>query len=236
MSSTAFDYNLPGAGPQLRITGPVLANIYLGKITQWNDPALQKLNPRVPLPNTKIVPVYRSDGSGTSYNVTDYLSAVSLEFASKIGKSTQPPFSIGVGARGSSGVAGAVKSTEGAIGYTDVAYALQNKVRFFALQNAAGKFMTPGINPTIAAANTVKKVPPDNAISIVNPPRSASGAYPCATFTYIIVRPNSPNRQLLKQWILFAISKTGQKIGLPLIFAPLPKVVAIAANKTVAKL
>jgi phosphate transport system substrate-binding protein len=236
MSSTAFDYNLPGVTNQLRITGPVLADIYMGKVTTWNDPEIAKLNPGVNLPSTKIVPIYRSDGSGTSYNITDYLSAVSPAFASAIGKSTQPPFNVGVGARGSSGVAGAVKSTEGAIGYTDVAYALANKLRFFALQNAAGNFETPGIKPTIAAANTVKSVPADNAISIVNPPKSAKGAYPCATFTYIIVRPNSPNRQLLKQWILFAISPTGQKIGLPLIFAPLPKVVAVAANKTVAKL
>jgi phosphate transport system substrate-binding protein len=236
MSSTAFDYNLPGVTKQLRITGPVIADIYMGKVTTWNDPEIAKLNPGANLPSSKITPIYRSDGSGTSYNVTDYLSAVSPAFASAIGKSTQPPFTVGVGARGSSGVAGAVKSTEGSIGYTDVAYALGNKLRFFAVQNAAGKFETPGIKPTIAAANTVKSVPADNAISIVNPPKSASGAYPCATFTYIIVRPNSPNRQLLKQWILFAISSTGQKLGLPLIFAPLPKVVAVAANKTVAKL
>jgi phosphate transport system substrate-binding protein len=236
VSSTAFDYNLPGVTKQLRVTGRVLADIYMGKVTAWNDPEIAKLNPGVKLPSTRITPVYRSDGSGTSYNVTDYLSEVSPAFASRVGKSTQPPFTVGTGARGSSGVAGAVKSTEGAIGYTDVAYALQNKLRFFALQNAAGNYETPGIKATVAAANTVKSVPADNAISIVNPAKSAKDAYPCATFTYIIVRPNSPDRQLLKQWILFAVSPTGQKLGQPLVFAPLPRAVAVAANKTIAKL
>jgi ABC-type phosphate transport system substrate-binding protein len=103
-------------------------------------------------------------------------------------------------------------------------------MRFFALQNAAGNYETPGIKATVAAANTVKSVPADNAISIVNPAKSAKDAYPCATFTYIIVRPNSPDRQLLKQWILFAVSPTGQKLGQPLVFAPLPHAVAVAAN------
>ena len=122
---------------------------------------------------SKITPAYRSDGSGTSYNFTDYLSKVSPEFAGKVGKSTQPPFPLGVGARGSSGVAGVVKSTPGAIGYADVAYALTNKLRFAKVKNKAGVYATPGIRGAVAAASTIKTIPPDNAISIVDPPASA---------------------------------------------------------------
>jgi phosphate transport system substrate-binding protein len=235
LSATSVFYNVKGAPNNLKITGPLVADIYMGKITKWSDPKIKSLNPGVNLPDEQITPVYRSDGSGTSYNFTDYLSKVSKEFASSVGKSTQPPFKVGVGARGSSGVSGAVASTEGALGYADIAFALKNQLHFFAVQNAAGKFALPGIKQTLAAAATVKSVPADNAISIVNPSKTASNAYPIATFTWVIVPTASPKADLIKKFIRFAISPQGQKLGIPLIFAPLPKLMAVAAVKTLAK-
>jgi phosphate transport system substrate-binding protein len=235
LSANSVFYNVKGAPNNLKITGPLIADIYMGKITKWSDPKIKSLNPGVNLPDEQITPVYRSDGSGTSYNFTDYLSKISKEFASSVGKSTQPPFKVGVGARGSSGVSGAVASTEGAVGYADVAFALKNHLHFFAVQNAAGKFTLPGIKQTLAAAATVKSIPADNAISIVNPPKSASDAYPICTFVWFIVPTNSPKADLIKKFIKFGISPQGQKLGLPLIFSPMPKVVAVASVKTLAK-
>ena len=127
----------------LHITGPVLARIYLGQITSWDDPAIKALNPGISLPSQKITPVYRSDGSGTSYNFTDYLSSVSPAFKSKVGVSTQPPFPTGVGGKGSSGVAGVVKSTDGAIGYADIAYAVTNHIQVMAVGTLAASTRPP---------------------------------------------------------------------------------------------
>lgn len=236
LSATSIAYNIPGVKNNLHITGDIIAKIYLGSIKKWNDPAITALNTGVTLPDLDITPVYRSDGSGTSYNVTDYLSTVSTDFASQVGKSTQPPFKVGVGARGSAGVAGVVAKTAGALTYVDVAFALKNRLFFFAVQNAAGKFTLPGIKQINAAASTVTSVPADNALSIVNPPKTNADAYPICTFTYIIVPKAAKKASTLKKFILYAISPYGQKLGLPLIFAPLPKVVAVADAKTVAQI
>jgi len=236
LGTSAILYNLPGIAQQIKLTGPVIANIYLGKITQWDDPAIKALNSSVNLPNAKITPVYRSDGSGTSYNVTDYLSKVSPEFASKVGKSTQPPFPLGVGARGNSGVSGVVKSTPGAIGYADVAYALSNKLRFAKVRNKARAFATPGIRGAVAAAKSIKSIPADNALSLVDPPASAGKlAYPISTFTWVIVPLEAKQAKPLKQFLLFAISKTGQALGTKLLYAPIPDSVRVASAKTIAK-
>jgi phosphate transport system substrate-binding protein len=235
LSATAIIYNIPGVKNNLHITGPVIANIFLGKIKKWNDAVITALNPGVNLPDLDITPVYRSDGSGTSYNFTDYLSKVSSDFASKIGKSTQPPFPAGVGAKGSAGVTGVVKSTSGGITYADVAFALKNRLFFFAVKNAAGKFTLPGIKQIVAAASTITRVPADNALSIVDPPKTNKDAYPIGTFTWIIVPTKSSKAAILKRFMLYAISPIGLKKGQPLIFAPLPKVVAVAANKTIAQ-
>src|SRR6266536_575833 len=135
LSANSVLYNLPGVPNNLRLTGTIIANIYLGKIAQWNDPAIKKINASVNLPDTKITVVWRSDGSGTTYNFTDYLSSVSAAFKSKVGYSTQVNFPVGVGGRGSSGVAGIVKNTAGAIGYADIAYALTNHIQFARVQN-----------------------------------------------------------------------------------------------------
>ena len=238
LGTTAILYNVPGATKQINLTGPVIANIYLGNVTQWDDAAIKAINPGANLPNLKITPAYRSDGSGTSYNITDYLSKVSPAFAGKVGKSTQPPFPLGVGARGSSGVAGVVSSTPGAIGYADVAYAIKNKLRFARVKNKAGVYATPGIRAGAAAASTVTSLPPDNAISIVDPPASAKTkiAYPISTFVWVIAPLDSGKAKLLKQFLLFAISNQGQALGKPLLYAPMPKVVQVASAKTIAKI
>ena len=143
-SGTSIAYNLQGAPPHLKITGPVLANIYLGKIKKWNDAALKKLNPGVNLPDTEITPIWRSDGSGTTYNVTDYLAKVSGEFKSKIGVGTQVNFPVGTGGRGSSGVSAVLSRTNGGIIYVDVAFATKNHFSFFSVKNKAGKYTASG--------------------------------------------------------------------------------------------
>jgi phosphate transport system substrate-binding protein len=218
----------------LHITGPVLARIYLGQITQWDDAAIKALNPGISLPSEKITPVYRSDGSGTSYNFTDYLSSVSPVFKSKVGVSTQPPFSTGVGGKGSSGVAGVVKSTDGAIGYADIAYAVTNHIAVMAVRNAAGKYTTPGIKSISAAAGAFSKVPGNNEVHIVNPPKSATFAYPISTYSYVIVPETTNNAADLRKFVFWALTG-GQKYGVKLRYVPIPKQVLVASEKTLKK-
>ncbi len=145
LSSTSIPYHVPGVAYGLKLTGKILANIYLGHITKWNASAIKKINPGVSLPDLKITPVYRSDGSGTSWNFTDYLSRVSPEWKSKVGVGTQPNFPTGIGGKGSSGLAGVVSRTDGAIGYVDEAYSLKNGFKVAKIQNTAGKFQLPGL-------------------------------------------------------------------------------------------
>jgi phosphate transport system substrate-binding protein len=234
LSATSISYNLPGVPPHLKISGKVLAGIYLGKITKWNDPALKKLNAGVSLPDTTITPIFRSDGSGTTYNFTDYLSSVSSEWKSKVGNGTQVNFPTGVGGRGSSGVAAVLSRTEGGIIYVDVAYALKNHFRFFKVQNAAGKFQLPGLRGIAAAASTVKSVPADNKMSIVNPPKAEKLAYPICTFTYVLLPLKTDKAPALRKFIFWALTG-GQKYGPKLLFEPIPKVVLVAAEKTLTK-
>jgi len=231
LSATSISYNLPGAPPHLKISGKVLADIYLGKITKWNDPALKQLNAGVSLPSTSITPIFRSDGSGTTYNFTDYLSSVSSEFKSKIGVSTQVNFPTGVGGRGSSGVSAVLSRTEGGIIYVDVAYALKNHFHFFKVQNRAGKFQLPGITGIRSAAATITKVPANNELSIVNPPKTQKLAYPICTFTYVILPLKTDKAAALRKFVFWALTG-GQKYGPKLLFVPIPKVVLVAAEKT----
>ncbi len=219
----------------LKMSGPVLAQIYLGGIKTWNAPAIAKLNPGITLPNEPIVPVYRSDGSGTSYAFTDYLAAISGTWKSRIGVSTQPSFPTGVGAKGSSGVSGVVSKTDGAIGYADIAFAVTNHIPVMAVKNAAGKFLTPGLASIGAAAKTIKSVPAGGEMHIVNPPKSSPAAYPICTFTYVIVPQQTAKAALLKKFIFYAVT-TGQKFGIPLRFVPIPKVVLVYSEKVIAKI
>ena len=198
---------------------------------------IKAINRASSLPSLKITPAYRSDGSGTSYNFTDYLSKVSSEFASQgrqvdaaaVPARRRRPRQLRRGRRRD-------KSTPGAIGYADVAYALNNKLRFAKVKNKAGAFATPGIRGAVAAAATIKSIPADNAISIVDPPASAAKlAYPIATYTWVIVPLQSKNAKPLKQFLLFAISKAGQALGMKLLYAPIPDAVRLAAAKSIAK-
>ena len=233
LSATSVAYNVPGAPVHLRLDGTTLAKIFLGEITNWNDPAIGKLNPGANMPNLKITPIFRSDGSGTTYNFTDYLSAVSPEFKTKVGNSTAVNFPTGIGARGSAGVAGLVSRTDGGITYVDVAFALKNHIRFAAMKNAAGKYLFPSLRRISAAAAAFPKVPASNEMHIVNPPKSAPLAYPISTYTYVIVPQQSSHAAELRKLIFWALTQGQQsKYTASLLFVPLPKPVLVASEKT----
>jgi phosphate transport system substrate-binding protein len=224
LAGLSVPYNVPGVDKRLRLNGSVLANIYLGTITTWNAPAIRALNPGVNLPDLKITPVYRSDGSGSTYAFTDFLSAVSPQWRSRVGKGTSVDYPAGTGARGSSGVAGVVKSTPGALTYVDAAYSIQNRFQFALIQNRAGGFATPGVRGVTAALSTLpKKVTNLAQLKIVDPPKSAGRkAYPISTFTYVIVPMSSGDKAAdLRKFIYWAVT-AGQKFGPPLYFVPLP--------------
>jgi phosphate transport system substrate-binding protein len=233
LAATSVAYNVPGAPVHLRLDGATIAGIFLGQITNWNDAAIAKLNPGANMPDLKITPVFRSDASGTSYNFTDYLSAVSPTWKSKIGNSTQPSFPAGVGAKGSGGVAGVVKNTPGAVTYVDVAYALTNHIKFAAVKNAAGKFLYPSLRRMGAAAAAFPKVPANNEMHIVNPPKSAPLAYPICTYTYVIVPQQTPHAAELRKLIFWALTQgQGSQYTAKLLFEPLPKPILTASEKT----
>ena len=178
-SATSIPYNVSGVSYGLKLTGTILAGIYGGSIKYWDNPAIKKINSGVNLPHEKITPIYRSDGSGTSYNFTDYLSHVSKTWRDKIGKGTQPSFPVGVGARGSSGVAAKLQSTPGGITYVDVAYSLQNHFKIAKVLNRAGKYELPGIKQIQAAANSIRKLHnSQNAFTAVDPNARAKNALP----------------------------------------------------------
>jgi phosphate transport system substrate-binding protein len=235
LSGTVPAYNVKGAPEGLKLSGEVLADIYLGKITSWNDPAIAKLNPGASLPSTKITPVYRSDGSGDTYAFTNYLSTISPEFKSKVGTSTQVKFPTGVGAEKNDGVSAAISQTDGAIGYVGLAYALQNELSMPLVENSAGEFPEPGVKSVEAAADAVGKVGPNNEISLAELPASAKGAYPISTYTYVIVPLESSKAEQLKKFITYAIGP-GQEFGPDLDFAPLPKQVVAAGKKAIARI
>jgi phosphate transport system substrate-binding protein len=235
LAATLVSYNVKGAPKNLKLDGPTLAGIYLGKITHWNDPAIAKLNPGASLPATKVTPVYRSDSSGDTYAFSDFLSKVSPEWKSKEGASTQVNFQAGVGGKGNDGVAAAVGRTDGALGYLAISYVFGNKLDYALIKNAAGKFPVPGTSSISAAAAAVTTVPKDNAISLTNPPASAPAAYPISTFTYALVPQSSGKASTLRDFLTYAIGP-GQKFGAKLQFAPLPQVVLAANEKTIAKI
>jgi phosphate transport system substrate-binding protein len=233
LSATSIDYNVPGAPAHLRLDGKTIANIYLGSITNWNDAAIRALNPGSNLPNLKITPIFRSDGSGTTYNFTDYLTSVSPAWSSKVGRSTSVQFPAGQGARGNAGVAGLVSRINGGIAYTDVAFALNNHIKFAAVKNAAGKFLFPSLRRITAAADAFPKVPANNETHIVNPPKKAALAYPISTFTYVIVHKNTSHAAELRKLIFWALTQ-GQRSQYTskLMFAPLTKPALVAAERT----
>jgi phosphate transport system substrate-binding protein len=235
VAGTSVPYNLPGAPEHLKLTGTVLADIFLGRVKTWNDPAIARLNPGTRLPKLAITPIYRTDSSGTTYNVTDYLSHVSPEWKSMVGTGTSVSFPAGSGGKGSSGVAAALSRAKGGIAYVDAAYSIQNNFAYAALQNRAGKFTLPDRAAVAAAAATVTNVPADNSVSIVDPPSSAPAAYPLATFTYAIVPQRSGKADLLKPFLTYAIGP-GQRFGAALQFAQLPQKVLAADRRTISRI
>ena len=223
LASTSVFYNLPGVGNFLHMSGPVLAKIYLGQITKWDDPTIKRLNPGKNLPDEKISVVHRSDGSGTTYNFTDYLSHVSPTWKSQVGRGTAIDWPVGAGAPHSSGVAAVVSQTHGAIGYADTEYAVTNHLSYFKMLNRSGKFVIPNLKGTLAAAQLDTHPAKDGSLSIVDPPKSTkyATAYPISTYTYVIVAKSSKNAAALKKLIGWASTK-GQKYGPKLLFQPLP--------------
>jgi phosphate transport system substrate-binding protein len=235
LSGTSISYNLSGAPKHLKLTGRVIADMFLGKITSWNDPAIARLNPGVKLPSVAVAPIHRRDSSGTTYNFTDFLSRVSPAWRSRVGTGTSVAFPVGAGGQGSAGVAAALSTAHGAIGYIDSAYAIQNGFSYAAVQNQAGRFVLPERPAVAAAAATLESVPPDNAVSIVDPPASAAAAYPISTFTYALVPQKTPKAGLLKPFLTYAIGP-GQRFAAALEFARLPAKILAADRAAIAKL
>ncbi len=237
LAATGVIYNL-GGDQHLHMTGSVLAQIYTGKITKWNAPAIQKLNKGHNLPSTSITVVHRSDGSGTTYNFTDYLSHVSHAWKSGPGTGTSVAWPTGEGEPKSAGVAGAVSSTPGAIGYVDVYYAVHNHLGLMAMKNRSGKFVLPKAKGIFAAAQLDTHPAKDGSLSIVNPPKSRKyrNAYPIGTYTYVDVQKSSgANAANIKAVLNWAITK-GQSYGPALIFVPLPKPVVTFDKKQIKKI
>ena len=216
-------YYIEGLTAELKFTGPALADIFLGKITRWNDPAIAKLNPGVNLPAADITVVHRSDGSGTTYIFADYLGKVSPEWKKRVGISTALNWPVGLGGKGNEGVAGLVKQTPGAIGYVELIYALQNKIAYGAMQNMAGTFLRASIESvTAAAAAASSAIPADFRVSITNAP--GDNAYPIASFTWLLFYENPKNKAAAKTMVEFMrwALTDGQKFAKDLGYAPLP--------------
>jgi phosphate transport system substrate-binding protein len=216
-------YNLPGASGEIKFNGPVLADIFLGKITKWDDAAIAKLNSGMKLPSTDITVVHRSDGSGTSYIWVDYLAKVSPEWLKKVGVATSVNWPVGLGGKGNEGVSGLVQQTPGSIGYVELIYALQNKIAYGSVQNAEGEFVRATIQAVTAAAGAaVKNMPKDFRVSITNAP--GKGVYPISSFTWILLYENPKDKaqsKVMVDFMKWALTD-GQKFAGDLGYAPLP--------------
>jgi len=219
-------YNIPGVSAELKFTGQVLADIFLGKITKWNDPAITSLNAGVNLPATDITVAHRSDGSGTTYIWVDYLAKVSPEWKTKVGIATSVNWPSGVGGKGNEGVSGLVTQTPGSIGYVELIYALQNKISYGSVKNMAGEFTKASVTSvTAAAAAAATQMPPDFRVSITNAP--GPGVYPISSFTWLLLYENPKDKTQAKTMVDFvkwALSD-GQKFCADLGYAPLPDAV-----------
>lgn len=224
LGGVSIAYNVPGVKSGLHLTGPVVADIYLGLITKWNDKSIKKLNSKVKLPDLQIVVAHRSDGSGTSYIFTDYLSKISDTWRGKAGVSKTPNWPVGVGAKGNDGVAGIVQQTPGTIGYVELAYVLQNHMKEAMIENAKHQFEFPNLKTVAAAASSFPHVSSRN-FSIVN--GKAKTAYPIAGYSWVLLYKNQPDKSkgralsALMTWMV----GTGQAYAKKLDYVPLPKVV-----------
>jgi phosphate transport system substrate-binding protein len=235
LSATGIGYNIPNVGAGLKLSGKVLAEIYMGQITNWNNSQIANLNKGVHLPSLTITPVYRSDTSGDSYAFQNFLSDVDGAWASKYSYGIQFPLTTGVGEgeSGNSGVASAISSTSGAIGYVSASYLIAERIDVAKVENAKGHFEYPNLSNIEQAADQVKSVPAGNALHIVDPPKKYKTAYPISTFTYALVHSSGNSDAAgLKSWLDYCLT-TGRRDGVGIDFAPIPSVVQRAALNTV---
>lgn len=219
-------YNVPGVSGEIKFTPQALAGIFLGKITKWNDDAIAAANPGVKFPDKPIIIVHRSDGSGTTYIFTDYLSKVSPEWQAQVGKNTSVKWPVGVGGKGNEGVAGMIRQMSGAIGYIELIYAVQNNIAYGSLKNGAGNFVKASLDSVTAAAAAVKSMPADFRVSITNAPGKDS--YPISSFTWLLIPEQSKDAskgKILADFLSWMV-EGGQKMAAELSYAPLPESVA----------
>ena len=219
-------YNIPGVTGEVKFTPQALAGIFLGKITTWNDSAISSANPGIKFPSDPIVVVHRSDGSGTTFIFTDYLSKVSSDWQSQVGKGTSVKWPVGLGGKGNEGVAGMIRQMQGAIGYIELIYAVQNNIPYGTVKNAAGDFVKADLASVTTAAASVKAMPADFRVSITNPP--GKGAYPISSFTWLLIPAQSKDPakgKILNEFLSWMVD-SGQKMTADLTYAPLPANVA----------
>ncbi len=234
MGAVVVTYNVPGVPSGLKLSSEDVADIFLGRITKWNDPKITNDNPGVKIPDKPIVVVHRSDGSGTTSIFTDYLASVNKEWAAKVGKGASVKWPVGLGGKGNEGVAGQVKNIQYSIGYVELAYAFENKLPYASLKNSEGQFIAPSIKSiSAAAAGAAKQMPADYRISLVNQPGKES--YPVVGFTWLLVYQQQKDKvkgQKLVEFLKWSLHN-GQKMAAPLLYAPLPANVVKMVDKTI---
>jgi phosphate transport system substrate-binding protein len=226
-------YNIPGVSEELKFTPELLANIFLGKITSWNDAALAKANPGVNLPNQPIIVIHRSDGSGTTYIFTDYLSKVSPDWKNQVGKGTSVKWPVGLGGKGNEGVAGMIRQMQGSIGYIELIYAVNNHIAYGSVKNSGGEFVKASLASVTAAAASVKSMPADFRVSITNAP--GKDAYPIASFTWLLIPTSSKDAakgKIIADFLNWMVDD-GQKMTADLSYAPLPDSVVAKVKETI---
>ena len=222
MGAVVPAYNVPGVSGEIKFTPEALAGIFLGKIQKWNDPAITQANPGVKFPDTPIIVVHRSDGSGTTFIFTDYLSKVSKEWESTVGKGTSPKWPVGLGGKGNEGVAGQIRQLGGSVGYIELIYAAENKITYGSVKNAAGNFVKATLDSVTEAAASAPKMPADFRVSITN--ATGKHAYPISSFTWLLIpeQAKDPNKGKIMADFLAWMLADGQKMATQLSYAPLP--------------
>ncbi|HEV2467784.1 MAG TPA: phosphate ABC transporter substrate-binding protein PstS [Candidatus Sulfotelmatobacter sp.] len=226
-------YNIPGVTGEVKFTPEALAGIYLGKISKWNDKAITSVNPGVNFPDKEIIVVHRSDGSGTTFIWTDYLSKISPEWKSQVGSNTSVKWPLGMGGKGNEGVSGMIRQLSGAIGYVELIYALQNNIPYGSIRNSAGVFVKGSLESVTAAAAAAPKMPPDFRVSITNSP--GKDAYPISSFTWLLVpvqSKNPANGKILNDFVNWMLTD-GQSMTSALAYAPLPANVAAKEKEAI---
>lgn len=226
-------YNIPGVTGEVKFTPEILAGIFLGKISNWSDPEIAKVNPGIKFPNREIVVVHRSDGSGTTFIWTDYLSKVSPEWKAQVGANTSVNWPKGLGGKGNDGVAGSIRQLSGSIGYVELIYAVQNKIGYGSVRNSAGVFLKASLQGVTAAAASAPKMPADFRVSITNAP--GKDAYPISSFTWLLIpqRSKDPNKGKILADFLNWMVTDGQKLTSALDYAPLPSNVVAKVQDTI---